>query len=75
MKKNIVALLLIACLSVGTMGCAFPTTGEAVWEVYGGVRTRQLSEEPAKVEIQSSVVDKIIDLLTDGKVSDAEKKQ
>lgn len=72
MTKKFATLLLTACLAVGTIGCAVTTAGEASWEMYGGVRTRQHSDEPAKVNIQSSVVDKIVDSLTDGEVSDDE---
>ncbi|RLC88977.1 MAG: hypothetical protein DRJ03_00005 [Chloroflexi bacterium] len=72
MTKRLATLLLTVCLAVGATGCAFTTTGEASWEVYGGIRTRQLSEEPAKVEIESSVVDKIVESLTDGEVTEAE---
>lgn len=72
MKKNIVTSLFALCLFVGTTGCAITTTGEANWEVYGGIRTRQLSEGPASVEFQSSVVDKITDSLTDKEISPAE---
>lgn len=68
MRKSFIALLLTACLLVETVGCTITTTGEASWEVYGGVRTRQHSDQPAKVEIQSS----IIDSLMDGKIPDAE---
>lgn len=73
MRNRFATLLLAACLVVGPVtGCSFTTTGEANWEVYGGVRTRQLSEESASVEIQSSVVDKVIYSLTDGEVTEAE---
>ncbi len=72
MRRNIVTSLLAACLLIGTTGCMINTTGEANWEVYGGVRTRQLSEEPASVEFQSSLVDKITDSLIDGEISNAE---
>jgi len=72
MKKYLITLLLAACLSLGTAGCVVTTTGEASWEAYIGIRTRQHSEEPSKVEIQSSVVDKIADSLTDGEVSEVE---
>lgn len=73
MRKRFVTSLLAVCLLVGPIsGCSFTTTGEANWEVYGGVRTRQLSEEPASVEIKSSVVDKVVDSLTDGEVTEAE---
>lgn len=72
MTKRFATLLLTVCLAVGTTGCAFTTTGKASWEVYGGVRTEQLSDEPSKVEIESSVVDKIVESFTDGEVTEAE---
>lgn len=72
MRKSFVTLLLTACLLVGTTGCTITTTGEASWEIYGGVRTRQHSDTPAKVEIQSSIVNTIVESLADGEVSEAE---
>ena len=72
MRKRFATLLLAACLLVGTTGCTITTTGEGSWEVYGGVRTKQHSEGPAKGEFESSVVDTIVDSLTDGEVSEAE---
>lgn len=65
MRKSFATLLFAACLLVGTTGCAFMTTGGATWEIYSGVRTQQTSEEPSKVEIQSSVVDKVVESLTE----------
>lgn len=67
--KKLVSMLLTACLVVGTTGCIVSTTGEASWEVYGGVRTMQHDDgEAAKVEIKSSIVDSLID----GEISKAE---
>lgn len=68
MRKNFVKLFLAAYLLIGTTGCAFTTVGEANWEIYGGVRTRQLSEEPAKIEV---AWDAWIEF-TDDKISEAE---
>ena len=59
-------------LSLGLTGCAVLTEGESSFEIYCGIRAKQHNEQPAKVAVESSVVDKIIDSLTDGKVSDAE---
>ena len=72
MRRILATLLLAVCLFGGTSGCAVTTTGEASWELYGGVRTRQHSEEPAKVEVESSVVDSIVNSFTDGEVTEAE---
>lgn len=71
MTKKFATLLLAICLVVWS-GCAVTTTGEASWELYGGFRTRQYSEKPAKAELQSSVIDKIINSLTDGEVTEEE---
>lgn len=70
MKKGFVTLLLTACLLIGTTGCTvtIATAGEASWEAYMGVRTKQHSDVPAKVEIQFGVVDSLLD----GKVSPEE---
>lgn len=72
MRKNFVTLLLATFLLFGTTGCAFTTQGDGSWEIYAGIKTKQHSEQPAKVTIESSVVDKIVDSLTDGKVSETE---
>lgn len=72
MKKSLIVLIIVAGLFVGSAGCAIQTNGEASWEAYFGVRTKQHSDEPAQVKVESSVVDKIVDSLTDGKVSEAE---
>ena len=72
MTKRLATLLLTVCLAVGATGCAVTTAGEASWELYGGFRTRQHSEEPAKITVESSVVDKVVDSLIDGEVTEAE---
>jgi len=72
MTKRFATLMLAVCLAVGTIGCSIGTQGEASWELYAGFRTKQHSEEPAKIVIESSVVDKIVESLTDGEVSEAE---
>ena len=72
MRKKLITLLLAVCLFASTAGCAFTTTGEAGWEVYFGIKTKQYSEQPGKVQIESSAVDRIIESLTDGKVSNEE---
>lgn len=69
MKKKILPLAVaIFFLS----GCSITTIGESSREIYIGIRTKQHSEQPAKTEIQSSVVDKFIDSLQDGKTTPAE---
>ncbi len=72
MIKKFVSLLLAVCLVFGSVGCSVVTSGESSWEMYGGVRTKQHSEEPAKVEVKSSVVDKLIDMFSWG--NDSEKE-
>lgn len=72
MTKKLSALLLTVCVAVGAIGCAVSTTGSASWELYGGFRTIQNSEGPSTVELGSSVVDKIMNSLTDGEVSEVE---
>jgi len=67
-------LLLTACLFVGTTGCALTTTGEGSWEIYFGVRSKQHSAQPVKVELQSDIVDKITDFLTDYEISELDLK-
>jgi hypothetical protein len=72
MTKKLAALLLVICLTFGTTGCSVITSGESSWEVYGGVRTKQISDEPGKVEVKSTLVDKLIDMFSfDG---DSEKE-
>lgn len=72
MFKKITIFMLTLCLMVGSTGCVVDTGGDASWEFYGGIRTKQISKAPAKVEIQSTVIDKIVDMFTDDKVTDAE---
>lgn len=68
MFRKISALLLVACLAIGTLGCSITTTGDGSWEIYGGVRTQTEGEGPASVVIKSTVVDSLID----GTVSEQE---
>lgn len=70
MYKSLITLLLTICLFIGTTGCALTTTGEGSWELYFGIRTRQHSEQPAKVELQSSIADQVVDFLTDYEISE-----
>ena len=72
MKNSFVALMLVAGLFIGTSGCHVITKGNSSWEVYGGVRTEQISEEPASVGIESPVLERLIDNLTDGEATEAE---
>jgi (2Fe-2S) ferredoxin len=78
MRKNFVKLWLAMCLLAGTTGCALVTANEGSWEIYAGIRAKQISEEPARVEIQSTLIDTIVDSLTkdikigDNKISKAE---
>lgn len=72
MRKNIVTLLLSVFLLVGTTGCFIITEGESSWEIYTGMRAKQQGKKTAKVGIKSSVVDKIVNSLMDGEVSNAE---
>ena len=69
MRKIIWATILATCLMAG---CAIGTTGEASWELCLGFKTKQISDEKAEITISSSVVDKVVDSLTDGKVTEAE---
>ena len=71
MKKSIAVLCFLTHLLLGS-GCVVTTSGEANWEIYAGIRTKQSSPEPASVEIQSSVVDKLMESFSDGEVSEAE---
>lgn len=69
MNKKIFPLaFVVLCLS----GCSLTTTGESSREIYIGVRTKQHSETPAKVEYQSTIIDKYMESLTDGKTTKAE---
>lgn len=72
MTTKVKTLMLTACLLLGTSGCAAITTGEASWEVFAGCRTKQHSEEGAEVRIESSVVEKIVDSMTDKEITEAE---
>lgn len=74
MRKRLMTLLLTVCLLANTTGCAIITGNEGSWELYVGVRTKQIGNKPARVEIQSTVVEKIVDSFTDGKVSPDEQR-
>ncbi len=69
MKNRSVPLILFLYLLLCFTGCAVTTTGEGTWEICIGIHTKQISEHPARVGIESSVVDKIVESLTDGKIS------
>jgi hypothetical protein len=72
MRRSLTVLTLAVYLFFSSTGCVVITTGEASWEAYVGLRTRQHGEKLAKVEIKSSVVDKIVGSLTDGEISETE---
>ncbi len=69
MRKTIITFVLALFLLAGTAGCAVITSGTPNFEVYSGVRSK-----PGKVEIKSTVVEKIIDRVvgSSGQVSDTE---
>lgn len=62
--KKITVLLFAVLLTIGSTGCAIRTSGGTGWELYVGFRAQQISKEPAEVEIESTVVDKVVDLFT-----------
>jgi len=72
MRKSFVTLMLVVGLLVGTSGCAIVTKGNGSWEAFCGIRTEKISEEPASVGIESDVLERLIDNLTDGEVTEAE---
>lgn len=71
MIKRII-LLLVVCLTFGAIGCSVTTTGKSSWEAFVGVRTEQHSEEPATVKVESTFLDKLIDMFSWG--DDSEKE-
>ncbi len=72
MKNRFAVIMLSVCLLFGTAGCAVTTEGNSSWEVYGGLRMNQDSEKPAKVSVGSTILDRIVDSLTDGEVTEKE---
>lgn len=70
MKIKICAILFVLCLS----GCTMQTQGHSEWELYLGVRAKQVDDgpNPASIGIESKNLDKIVDSLTDGEISEAE---
>lgn len=72
MRKKLITLLLAVCLFASTAGCALTTTGEGSWEIYGGVRTTQTSDQPAEVKIRSNIINKIVESFADGEITEAE---
>lgn len=65
MRKNTMTFVFALSLLAGTAGCTVITSGTPNFEVYSGVRSK-----PGKVEIKSTVVDRLIGL--PAKVSDTE---
>jgi len=63
---------LLATIFLFSAGCAIKTGGKSTWTIFCGISTEQQSEEQASVSVESTVVDKIVDSLTDGEISDAE---
>lgn len=72
MRRSLVLLTLVVGLLVGSTGCAIVTKGSGSWEVFYGVRSAQNSDEPASVGVESDVLERLIDNLTDGEVTEAE---
>ena len=72
MTKKFTALLLVIYLSFGTIGCSVTTTGKSSWEAFVGVRAEQHSEEPATVKVESTFLDKLMDMFSWG--NDSEKE-
>jgi len=60
MKNKTMTLALLIFLMF-LSGCRFTTTGEGRLEICLGIHTQQISDGPAVVEVESSIVDKIID--------------
>lgn len=69
MRNKWKTLVVVSFILLGITGCVITTSGSGSWEIYTGVRTTQHSDEPSRVQIESSVVDKIIDSFTDGEVT------
>lgn len=73
MKKMLVQLMLVVCILFWTTGCSLVTKGAGSWEIYAGIRTEKTSDEPSSVGIESEVleksIEKIVDSMTDDKVS------
>jgi len=61
--KNTTRLLLAACLLFGATGCAVVTKGHGAWEVFMGVRTEQVSEEPASFGVESEFLEDVASAL------------
>ena len=61
--RNTTRLLLAACLLFGATGCAVVTKGHGAWEVFMGVRTEQISEEPASFGVESKILEKAAEAL------------
>lgn len=72
MTRKITILLLTTFLLFGSTNCALITDGEGSWEACFVIRTKRVGDKPAKVEIKSSIVDKIVNSLIDGEISEQE---
>jgi len=72
MRKNRTVLMLFLIFLFGTIGCSIIPQGNGGLEIYAGIRTTQIGLVPPKLTIESTVVDKLVDLLLDGKVTEAE---
>jgi hypothetical protein len=72
MLKSLITLVFVVCLFAGNTGCAIVTKGDSQWEIYCGIRTKQNSEQPGSVGVESAVFEKLIESFTDGETTDAE---
>lgn len=60
MKRIMITSFLALVLS----GCAIGTQGEASWELTLGFHTKQISDKPAKISVESTEVSKVVDFFT-----------
>ncbi|KKN99028.1 hypothetical protein LCGC14_0142730 [marine sediment metagenome] len=71
--RNISILLLSVYLLIFSLSCSVTTRGGS-WEIFTGVRITQHSIQQPSIGIESQVLDGLIEALTDGKITPAEKE-
>lgn len=69
MFRKFAVLLFSACCLFVPSGCVVTTSGDASWEIYCGVRTKQHGNEPSAIELKSKLVEKMIDSFVDKRTS------
>ncbi len=69
MRTKFAVLLFSAYCLFFPSGCVVTTNGDASWEIYCGIRTKQHSKEPSTIELKSKLIEKVIDSFVEDKTN------